>query len=65
MHNLPSSLAIALRLTAVLWIFGILALLMQADGRLVIATFIVGLVTAVAEWVAARKDVPPADSSSD
>jgi hypothetical protein len=66
MHNIPPSLAIALRLTGAIWIFGIVAMLMQADTRLVIATFIVGLVTAVAEWVGARKDLPadPADDDA-
>jgi hypothetical protein len=65
MRDLPPSLAIALRLTGAIWIFGIIAMLMQVDMRLVIATFIVGLVTAVAEWVAARKNLPPDPADND
>lgn len=64
MSNIPTSLAIALRLTGAIWIFGIVAMLMQADTRLVIAAFVVGLVTAIAEWVAARKETPPPDPSN-
>ncbi|MBB5054268.1 hypothetical protein HNQ36_004270 [Afipia massiliensis] len=65
MHNMPPSLAIALRLTGAIWIFGVVAMLMQADTRVVIAVFIVGLVTAVAEWIAAGKNPPPADAADD
>lgn len=65
MHNLPSSLAIALRLTGAIWIFGIVAMLMQADTRIVIAAFVIGLVTAVAEWIVVRKIPPPAEPEDD
>ncbi len=65
MHNMPPSLAIALRLTGAIWIFGIVAMLMQADTRIVIAAFTVGLVTAVVEWAVAGKNPPPADPADD
>lgn len=63
--HVPTSLAIALRLTGTIWIFGIVAMLMQADTRIVIAAFVVGLLIAVAEWIAARKDPPPANPADD
>jgi len=63
--HVPTSLAIALRLAGVIWAFGIVAMLTQADTRFVIATFVVGLVTALAEWIAARKEQPPADPADD
>ena len=65
MHNMPPSLAIALRLTGAIWIFGIVAMLMQADTRIVIATFVVGLVTAIIEWIVAGKIPPPGDPEDD
>lgn len=65
MHNMPTSLAIALRLTGTIWIFGIVAMLMQADKRIVIAAFTVGLVTAIIEWIVVRKIPPPADPADD
>ncbi len=65
MHNIPTSLAIALRLTGAIWIFGIVAMLMQADTRIVIAAFVVGLVTAVIEWIVAGKNPPPTDPADD
>lgn len=65
MHNIPPSLAIALRLTGAIWVFGIVALLMQADTRIVIAAFTVGLVTAVIEWIVAGKIPPPAEPADD
>ncbi len=64
MRDFPPSLAIALRLTGAIWIFGIVAMLMQADTRVVIAIFIVGLVTAVTEWIVAGKTPPPADDDA-
>lgn len=65
MHNIPTSLAIALRLTGTIWIFGIIAMLMQADKRIVIAAFTVGLVTAIIEWIVVRKIPPPAEPGDD
>ncbi len=57
--NVTPSLAIALRLTGAIWIFGIIAMLMpEADTRIVVAAFVVGLVTAIIEWIVAGTGVP-------
>lgn len=65
MRNVTPSLAIALRLTGAIWIFGIIAMLMQADTRIVVAAFVVGLVTAIIEWIVAGKIPPPAEPADD
>ena len=65
MQDLPPTLAIALRLTGAIWIFGIVAMLMQADTRIVVAAFVVGLVTAIIEWIVARQIPPPAEPAED
>lgn len=65
MQDLPPTLAIALRLTGAIWIFGIVAMLMQADTRIVAAAFVVGLVTAIIEWIIARQIPPPAEEPED
>ena len=64
MRNVTPSLAIALRLTGAIWIFGIIAMLMQADTRIVVAAFVVGLVTAIIEWIVAGIP-PPAEPADD
>ncbi len=64
MNDLPSSLAIALRLTAAIWIFGLVALLMGADGRIVAAAFAVGTVTALIEWSIAGRQMARTDEDS-
>ena len=64
MHGLPSSLAIALRLTAAIWIFGIVALLMGGDGRIVAAAFVVGAATALIEWSIAGKETARLEDNS-
>ncbi|EKS37844.1 hypothetical protein [Afipia clevelandensis] len=64
MQDLPSSLAIALRLTAAIWIFGLVALLMGADGRIVAATFVVGAATALIEWSIAKNMTARPDDTS-
>jgi len=56
MRGLPSSLAIALRLTAAIWIFGIVAWLTGADGHIVATAFVVGAATALIEWSVAGKE---------
>ncbi|MBS4004146.1 MAG: hypothetical protein KGZ91_12300 [Afipia sp.] len=65
MQDLPPTLAIALRLTGAIWIFGIVAMLMQADTRIVVAAFVVGLVTAIIEWIIVRNIPPPAGPAED
>lgn len=64
MRDLPSSLAIALRLTGAIWILGLVALLMGADGHITAATFVVGAVTALIEWSIARNETARADDES-
>ncbi|MGL4261477.1 MAG: hypothetical protein ACRCV5_02745 [Afipia sp.] len=65
MHHPPPSLGIALRLTGAIWIFGIVAMLMKADTRIVVTAFVVGLVTAIIEWIIARQIPPPADPAEE
>jgi len=50
MTGLPGSLSIALSLVGSIWLVGVVALLVDAPGELVAATFVVGLVTGIAEW---------------
>ncbi|MGY4316236.1 hypothetical protein [Bradyrhizobium sp. JR3.5] len=50
MTGLPGSLSIALSLVGSIWLVGVVALLAGALGELIAATFVVGLVTGVAEW---------------
>ncbi|PDT75291.1 hypothetical protein CO675_21040 [Bradyrhizobium sp. C9] len=50
MTGLPGSLSIALSLVGSIWLVGVVALLVGAPGELVAATFVVGLVTGIAEW---------------
>ncbi|MBR1203612.1 MULTISPECIES: hypothetical protein [unclassified Bradyrhizobium] len=50
MTGLTGSLSIALSLVGSIWLVGVVALLVGAPGELVAATFVVGLVTGVAEW---------------
>ncbi len=64
MPGLPSSLAIALRLTAAIWIFGMIAWLMGADGRIVAAAFIIGAATALIEWSVAGKEAAQLEDGS-
>lgn len=64
MSDLPPSFAIALRLTVAIWIFGLVALLMGADGRIVATTFIVGAATALIEWSIARNRAARAEDDS-
>ena len=64
MHGLPSSLAIALRLTVAIWISGFVAWLMGADGRIVAATFVVGAATALIEWSVAGKETARLEDGS-
>lgn len=54
MRGLPGSLSIALSLVGSIWLVGVVALLVDAPGELVAATFVVGLVTGVVEWRAGR-----------
>ena len=54
MTGLPGSLSIALWLVGSIWLVGIVAWLGDAPGELVVATFVVGLLTGVAEWRAGR-----------
>ncbi len=64
MQDLPSSLAIALRLTAAIWIFGLVAWLMGADRRIVAAAFVVGAATAIIEWIIAKNITARPDDTS-
>lgn len=50
MMGLPGSLSIALSLVGSIWLVGVVAMLVGAPGELVAATFVIGLVTGVAEW---------------
>ena len=50
MTGLTGSLSIALSLVGSIWLVGVVALLAGAPGELIAATFVVGLVTGVAEW---------------
>ncbi|MCC8956618.1 hypothetical protein H8B02_25270 [Bradyrhizobium sp. Pear77] len=50
MTGLPGSLSIALSLVGSIWLVGVVALLVGASGELIAATFVVGLMTGVAEW---------------
>jgi hypothetical protein len=50
MAGLPGSISIALSLVGPIWLVGIVALLVDAPGELVAATFVVGLVTGIVEW---------------
>jgi hypothetical protein len=54
MADLPGSLSIAISLVGSIWLVGVVALLAGAPGELVVAAFVVGLVTAVVEWRAGR-----------
>lgn len=54
MTGLPGSLSIALSLVGSIWLVGVVALLVDAPGELVAATFVVGLVTGIAEWRGGR-----------
>ncbi|MES5487773.1 hypothetical protein QMZ05_33920 [Bradyrhizobium sp. INPA03-11B] len=54
MTGLPGSISIALSLVGSIWLVGVVALLVDAPGELVAATFVVGLVTGVVEWRAGR-----------
>ncbi|WP_156164768.1 hypothetical protein [Bradyrhizobium sp. LTSP885] len=54
MTGLPDSLSIALWLVGSIWLVGIVAWLGDAPGELVVATFVVGLLTGVVEWRAGK-----------
>jgi hypothetical protein len=54
MTGLPDSLSIALWLVGSIWLVGIVAWLGDAPGELVVATFVVGLLTGAVEWRARR-----------
>ena len=54
MTGLPTSLSIALWLTGSMWVVGMLAYTFDAPVEIVFATFIIGLVGGVAEWLARR-----------
>ena len=50
MTGLPGSLSIALSLVGSIWLVGVVALLVDAPGELVAATFVVGMLVGIAEW---------------
>ncbi|WP_166293485.1 hypothetical protein [Bradyrhizobium sp. 2S1] len=50
MTGLPGSLSIALSLVGSIWLVGVVALWVGAPGKLVAATFVVGLVAGIVEW---------------
>ena len=52
MTGLPASLSIAFWLVGSIWLVAILADAFDAPGEIVYATFIVGLLTGLAEWLA-------------
>ncbi|WP_194461716.1 hypothetical protein [Bradyrhizobium sp. CCBAU 53421] len=54
MTGLPDSLSIALSLVGSIWLVGVVALLVDAPGELVAATFVVGTLVGIAEWRAGR-----------
>src|SRR4029078_12177394 len=51
MTGLPSSLSIALWFTGSIWVVGILAYAFDAPVEIVLATFAIGLVGGIAEWL--------------
>jgi hypothetical protein len=54
MTKLPPSLSIALWLVGSIWLVGLLAHVFAAPREIVLATFIVGVLSGVAEWLAVR-----------
>lgn len=54
MADLPQSLSIAVSLVGAIWLVGVVALLAGAPGELVVAAFVVGLVTGIVEWRVGR-----------
>jgi hypothetical protein len=54
MAGIPSSLSIALWVVGSTWVIALLAYLMDMPGEIVLATFGLGLVTGIAEWMARR-----------
>ncbi|WP_157863386.1 hypothetical protein [Bradyrhizobium tropiciagri] len=54
MTGLPGSISIALSLVGSIWLVGVVALLVDAPGELVAATFVVGMLVGIAEWQAGR-----------
>ncbi|WP_155262763.1 MULTISPECIES: hypothetical protein [Bradyrhizobium] len=56
MTGLPGSLSIALSLVGSIWLVGVAALLVDASGELVAATFVLGLVAGFVEWRAGKAE---------
>lgn len=55
MTGLPKSLAIALWFVGSIWLVAIIAYATNARAEIVILTVVVGLGTALAEWLAIRR----------
>lgn len=54
MSALPTALRIALWFVAAIWLVGLIALLVGAPGKIVLATAGFGAVSGVVEWLAHR-----------
>lgn len=56
MTDLPTSLSIALWLTASIWVVGIFAYIFDAPREIVWGTLGFGVVTGIGEWLAFRRN---------
>ncbi|MHC2431230.1 hypothetical protein ACVII1_005131 [Bradyrhizobium elkanii] len=54
MTGLPGSLSIALSLVGSIWLVGVVALLIDAPGEPVAATFVFGVLAGFVEWRAGK-----------
>ena len=55
MAGFPASLAIAIWFVGSIWLVAIVAYATDARTEIVVLTFIIGLGTAVAEWIAIKR----------
>ena len=56
MNKLPLSLTIAIRAVGSLWVVGIVVLIFGGPWEIVAATFGIGIVAGVVEWLAIRRN---------